>query len=423
VLLLLPLALVGFCVQPNYRATGELSPSSDSIHGLAAIRRHFTPGETGPISVLLASHTDWNGREGREFLSHFSQGLARLDNVAEVRSLTQPLGVPGNETPWPVPRPRIRDKKDPLAGFLKNMHHSLQGAVEDQTRKAACKFYLARLPASAPEPNWLMPPAHRSQDADSPAPVYVTRLDVVPRSDPFDPKTIPTLDVIQAWVKEELPKTVRGLDGLQGETYGVTVSGRDLAVITENDRARINVFVLTAIFLILLVLVRKPWLAGYLLATVLFSYYATLGATTLAGHWANGRPIGEVDWRVPFFLFTILVAVGEDYNIFLITRALKERRRHGGVEGMRRALARTGGTITSCGLIMAGTFATLMLAGLGTLIQIGFALAFGVLLDTFLVRPFLVPALTVLIWRRQETAAKPAALPLETRRPPHRRAA
>src|SRR5205807_9475545 len=125
---------------------------------------------------------------------------------------------------------------------------------------------------------------------------------------------------------------------------------------------------------------------------------------------------GEVDWRVPFFLFTILVAVGEDYNILLITRALKERRRYGGVEGMRRALARTGGTITSCGLIMAGTFATLMLSGLNTLVQIGFALAFGVLLDTFVVRPFLVPAVVMFVWRRQETAARPVPTTLPLRR-------
>src|SRR5439155_18790352 len=118
---------------------------------------------------------------------------------------------------------------------------------------------------------------------------------------------------------------------------------------------------------------------------VLLSYYATLGATTLMAHWVLHRPVGEVDWRVLFFLFTILVAVGEDYNILLITRALKERKRHGSVEGMRRALASTGGVITSCGLIMAGTFATLMLAGLNTLVQIGFAVAFGVLLDTVLV--------------------------------------
>src|SRR5204863_1022263 len=160
----------------------------------------------------------------------------------------------------------------------------------------------------------------------------------------------------------------------------------------------VNGLVLGAIFLILVVVVRRLWLALYLLATVLLSYYATLGATTLVGSWWADRPLGQVDWRVPFFLFTILIAVGEDYNILLITRAMKERKRHGGVEGMRRALARTGGTITSCGLIMAGTFATLMLSGLNTLIQIGFALAFGVLIDTFIVRPFLVPACVMVFW-------------------------
>src|SRR5262249_12082726 len=156
----------------------------------------------------------------------------------------------------------------------------------------------------------------------------------------------------------------------RGEVYGITVNARDLASVTEADRARINLLVLAAIFLILLVLVRRPWLAAYLLVTVLFSYFATLGATTLAAHWRDGPPLGDVDWRVPFFLFTILVAVGEDYNILLMTRALKERKRHGAAEGMRLALARTGGTITSCGLIMAGTFATLMLGGLSTLVQI-----------------------------------------------------
>src|SRR5262249_987870 len=143
----------------------------------------------------------------------------------------------------------------------------------------------------------------------------------------------------------------------RAETYGVTVGARDMADVTEGDRARINVLVLLGIFLILLILVRRVELAAYLLATVLLSYFATLGATTLMAHWYSARPLGEVDWRVPFFLFTILVAVGEDYNILLISRALQERQKHGGREGTRQALAHTGGTITSCGLIMAGTFA------------------------------------------------------------------
>jgi RND superfamily putative drug exporter len=140
---------------------------------------------------------------------------------------------------------------------------------------------------------------------------------------------------------------------------------------------------------------------------VLLSYFAALGATVLAGIIWTGAPLPCVDWRLPFFLFTILVAVGEDYNILLISRALEERKRYGAKEGMRRALARTGGAITSCGLIMAGTFATLMLAGLNTLTQIGFALAIGVLIDTFVVRPFLVPAMVMFFGRGEALPQEP----------------
>ncbi|HEY7309326.1 MAG TPA: MMPL family transporter [Gemmataceae bacterium] len=383
VLVLLPLALIGFGVRPNYRATSELSPASDSVQGLASIQRHFTAGEVGPITVLLESTTDWESPAGQAILSHLSQGFAYLENVAEVRSLTQPLGQPvanfGSRLSA-MGRQRPPADKDTL---LKTMWNSVVQGLTDQINRASGDFYVARLPGS-----------HAGD-----APRFVTRLDVVPRSDPFDPRSMATLELIQLWLRQELPKQP-GAENIRAECHGITVSARDLANITESDRLRINTLVLAGIFLILLVLVRRPWLAVYLLATVLFSYYASLGATTLLAHFWSGRPLGLVDWRVPFFLFTILVAVGEDYNILLITRAMEERKRHGAVEGMRRALARTGGTITSCGVIMAGTFATLMLGGLNTLVQIGFALAFGVLIDTFVVRPFLVPALLVWVGRR-----------------------
>jgi RND superfamily putative drug exporter len=406
IVLLAPLAFLGFQVKPNYRATGELSPSSSSVLGLKAIQRHFTAGETGPISILLASHTNWEKREAQAILSHLSQGLTRVENVAEVRSLTQPLGEPLQAPPAPEP-----SGADAISRWFSKAKKSWANTIQDQTRQAAAQFYLARVPQPIEDIAWLRQPASIA------GPMYVTRLDVVLKTDPFDPQSVPTLDVIQAWLKQEMPQQVKALDGFQAETYGVTVGSRDLAQVTEHDRSRINVLVLGGIFLILLVLVRKLWLASYLLVTVLFSYYATLGATTLMATWWSGRPLGEVDWRVPFFLFTILVAVGEDYNILLISRALKERRRYGGVEGTRRALARTGGTITSCGLIMAGTFATLMLSGLNTLVQIGFALAFGVLLDTFVVRPFLVPALTMLVWRNEKPPEEePVILPMPKRR-------
>jgi RND superfamily putative drug exporter len=390
VLALLPLALIGFRVQPNYRATSELAPTSDSIRGLAAIQRHFTAGEVGPITVLLESSADWETPQGRAILAHLSQGFGYLDNVAEVRSLTQPLGNPVSEISDRLSsigqkRPALADK----GMLLKSMWRNVVQGLTEQVNRMAGEFYVARLPGAQAE-----------------TPRFVTRLDVVPRSDPFDAASIRTLELIQLWLREQLPK-YPGAEQIRAECHGVTVNARDLADITESDRLRINTLVLAGIFLILLVLVRRPGFALYLLATVLFSYYASLGATTLLAHWWSGRPLGLVDWRVPFFLFTILVAVGEDYNILLVSRALEELRRRGPREGIRRALARTGGTITSCGLIMAGTFATLMLGGLSTLVQIGFALAFGVLIDTFVVRPILVPAFALWLWRNETATVFP----------------
>lgn len=382
VLLLIPLAILGFQVRPSYRATAELSNRATSVRGLESLKRHFTPGEVGPITVLLTAPREWDTVEGRSLVRVLSATLAELDNVAEVRSLTQPLGTPLQ--PAPV-----------ATDFLSSLFKKLGEPV----RAAARTHYTARL--------------------DGDAPREVTRLDVVLRTDPFDPESVRTLEFLQAWLADRLPAEAADMGGVELHTYGITVSARDLAQVTEADRLRLNTLVLIGIFLILLALVRKLWLAAFLLGTVLLSYYTTLGATTLFATWYHGRPLLEVDWRVPFFLFVTLVAVGEDYNILLISRALDERKRHPAKKAMRRALARTGGTITSCGLIMAGTCATLMLSGLSTLVQMGFALMVGVLLDTFIVRPLLVPALTLWMWQREEADAaveKPTAvrkIPLE----------
>ena len=106
-----------------------------------------------------------------------------------------------------------------------------------------------------------------------------------------------------------------------------------------------------SVFLILLILLRKPVVSAYLILSVLFSYYATLGAT-FAVFWAlDPAGFAGLDWKVAIFLFTILIAVGEDYNIFLLTRVHEEQKVHGPIGGVTEALVKTGGIISSCGFI------------------------------------------------------------------------
>jgi RND superfamily putative drug exporter len=111
----------------------------------------------------------------------------------------------------------------------------------------------------------------------------------------------------------------------------------------------------------------------------------------------NPESFTGLDWKVPMFLFTILIAVGEDYNIFLMARIEEEQKIHGAIKGITVALERTGSIISSCGIIMAGTFSSLLAGSLVGMDQLGLALATGVILDTFVIRPIMVPSFMILL--------------------------
>jgi RND superfamily putative drug exporter len=161
------------------------------------------------------------------------------------------------------------------------------------------------------------------------------------------------------------------------------------------DQTTVIPLVLLVIGLTLIVLLRALVAPVYLLATVLISFFATLGISLVVFDKVFGEP--AVDPAYPFFAFVFLVALGVDYNIFLMDRVREEARSHGTKEGALRALVATGPVITSAGLILAGTFAVLMTLPLDILLELGFTVALGVLLDTFLVRTLMVPSIVKLV--------------------------
>ncbi len=162
----------------------------------------------------------------------------------------------------------------------------------------------------------------------------------------------------------------------------------------DRDTIRSFAFILGGIFIVLLLMLRSLIAPVYLIATVVLSFTCTLGLTNL--FFSTFFGVDKLSWMLPLFMFVFLVALGIDYSIFLFGRIKEEVGNHGVREGVHVAVAATGSIITSAAIILAGTFAGMMAGELMLLAQLGFAVSVGVLIDAFVVRTILDPALAAL---------------------------
>jgi putative drug exporter of the RND superfamily len=190
---------------------------------------------------------------------------------------------------------------------------------------------------------------------------------------------------------------VHAISGADAKVGGNSAINLDVQRAARWDRNVIIPIVLVVVFIILALLLRAILAPLLLVATVVLSFGAALGASALVFRHLFG--FGGADTSLPLFVFVFLVALGIDYNIFLMTRVREETGRYGTRRGALIGLAATGGVITSAGLVLAGTFAVLGTLPLVAFAEIGFAVAFGVLLDTIVVRSVLVTALNLDIGR------------------------
>lgn len=349
VLGMLPFSIIGYVCfgYLSYGLLSDLPSDAPSVVGARALQQHFPGGEGVPVRALIrvpgrdfARSTPRAPQDLTEFIDAI---LARKDELGidAIRSLVDPTG----------------------------------GRDIGKQSFAGVRFKAIRLFSTKDDPS-------------------MTRLDIIFKNDPFSRSSIDEFQAMREALPELLPESMAGATiNFAGETANLS----DLKQVTDSDRVRINTLVTIVVFVILWLLLKRLRECIYLIVTVLFSYFATLGGTYLF-FWAwDPAGFSGLDWKVPMFLFTILIAVGEDYNIFLLTRIDEERKKHGKVEAITIALDHTGTIISSCGIIMAGTFSSLMAGSLAGMDQLGFALALGVILDTFIVRPVMVPAFLILL--------------------------
>lgn len=226
------------------------------------------------------------------------------------------------------------------------------------------------------------PTGQRSDDGST------ASIEVILDGDPYVQSTFDAVPAIRESI-EELNPGVRGLVGLGSATqYDFDRSIKeDLEVIVP-----VALVVIAVILAILLWSLVAPLV---LIASVIVSFLCTVGLSLLFIRYVVGDP--GIDASLPTFAFIFLVALGIDYTIFLMARVREEARQHGTREGMLRALSVTGPVITSAGIILAGTFSVLMTLPVTYTFDLGFMVALGILLDTFVVRTIMVPAAVELI--------------------------
>jgi RND superfamily putative drug exporter len=220
--------------------------------------------------------------------------------------------------------------------------------------------------------------------------LYDVALRAGPPTSPAAVDAIPAVRQVVAGVSHQIGASAAGV-------AGEAPSLADVAAVSGSDLFRMIPVVLAVLALLLAAVLRSLVAPLYLVASVGLSYLASLGLAVLVFVVIGGQ--GGINFVLPFFMFIFIMALGEDYNILVMTR-IREEAHHAPIAvAVRRAIGATGTTVTSAGLVLAGTFGVLTLAGDTQVREIGLGLAAGILLDTFLVRTLLVPSVAVLLGR------------------------
>jgi RND superfamily putative drug exporter len=240
---------------------------------------------------------------------------------------------------------------------------------------------------------------------------HAARYFIQTKLNPFSTDAMDQLNSILNAARSAQPNTTLADAKISVSGYPATL--RDTRDYYQHDLRLIMVVTVIVVLLILITLLRAVVAPLYLVGTVILSYLSAVGIGVLVFQYLLGR---ELHWSVPGLAFVVLVAVGADYNMLLASR-LRDEAQHGVRYGVIRTVRYTGGVITAAGLIFAASMSGLLFSSIYTVVQAGFVIGVGILLDTFVVRTTTVPAIATLLgraswwparpWRRQGRAQEP----------------
>lgn len=368
----------------------------------AQLQRLAAARDSGSLDNIAGLVRQLQSTQGGQTLSSTVQNLrAALDTAT--RSLQQlnvndPAGLPAQLS-------LLQRGAGDLADASRRLADGVQLLV-DQTKQMgtglsdASAFLLAMKHDAAQPSMWgfYIPPHVLTQTAfKDAAAVFISpdghaaRYLVRTKLNPFSTEAMDQVDSIAATARSAQPNTTLATASISVVGFPATL--RDIRHYYEADIKLIIAVTILVALAILTILLRAVVAPMYLIGTVIVSYLSALGLGVIAFQLIGGQ---ELSWSVAGMAFIVLVAVGADYNLLLISR-IRDESPHGIRSGVIRTVCSTGGVITSAGVIFAASMFGLLFGGIGTMVQAGFIIGAGLLLDTFLVRTVTVPALVVLI--------------------------
>ncbi len=373
------LALGNLGVRPDFNSLTDLRNPTPSTDGYKLLAKHFAPGTLAPFSVVIHWKNGGDAYGQLVALDRITQAVAAQPTVAGVTGPTRPDGNAPTIDPATLQQDFAR-----LPQALKDAIRSGQGVPSGGTGGA---------PGGTVDPAvvGLYAATVSSIANDS----HTAVLSVTLRLDPYSAAALDAMTPIRAAARTAATDAGLSADVASVQLSGVTPQLADTRAASTRDTRLIVPLVLLLVAIVLGLLLRSVVAPLYLLAAVTLNYFAALGISSLLFTRIQGEE--GVSYATPLYTFIFLVALGADYTIFLMSRVREEAAKRGLREGTQVAVSRTGGVITSAGLILAGTFLVLTTLPLRTLSDFGTAVAVGVLLDTFVVRGLLVPGVVVLL--------------------------
>jgi RND superfamily putative drug exporter len=437
-------AAVGLRTDVVYDMLAEQPPATPGARNLRFLAAKFGAGTIAPLSVVIEAEDDLRQSRGLALIDDLSRFLARQPGLVEVRSATQPLGSAAaleparlaarlravraglgqmadggaqlrdginqkaaavrvqaglktlgdrfagntNREPDSVPDPTLGElaRAAEEAGRIADGGRRAQAAVaailDDPLGRSLLDHLLITADDLRAHPE-LQAALNRYFSRDG----RLARIDLAQADVVFWPAAIDQVETIRhrlaGFLGDAAPMGARAI------VTGINADWTDIRELARVDRREVWVLVPLGVYLVLLAALRDPWSCLNLVATMILTYAFAMGVTALV--FVHGLGAAGLDWKVPYFVFILLVAVGVDYNVFLMTRLREESQQLGLGAGIVRAIGQTGGLISSAAAITACSFASFLTSPLGSLRQLGFALVVGIAIDAVLVRPVLVP--------------------------------